>query len=685
MQYFVSPKGLDTNPGTQAQPFLTIQAAANVAKAGDTVTIRAGLYRETVKPLNDGVTFSPMSGESVTITGTDPLNGWTQIPGSQVYVSPMGSSLGVGADQVFVNGQMWPEARWPKAGSDLSRPIKASIGSIVSVSQTQVVFKDPSITQPDGTWNGATMHIIPGEGWVCTYGTVVSQVGNQLTVNWQCPDTGAFAQTFEWPRAGNKYFLYNTAAAFTQAGEWDVDPAAKVLRLWMSAGQSPAGVEVKRRKYGFDLSGRKSTTIAGLHFFACTIQTDDNSANDQFMGITASYLSHYTYYSGWEAQNDSGIVLRGNGNSLSSSDLKFSAGDGVTAFGSNISVTNNRISDVNYCAADGAGIRFEWGSSMNAGYNLITNAGRDGIKFSACTKSHINYNRIVSTMLQTTDGGGLYAYGTDSQGTEVDHNIVSDTHGGGFGGAGVYLDNKSNGYYVHHNLSFDCDHGAKNNSPNTNTLWDKNTFIGTKRAVDADTTVGFTGTVYSNNVYQGPGGAALGNEAQKVNNYGPDPNMFIAAPKGVGAFADGQFSAGPVTMLPQCTPAGSPINALTYAGVFGSIKPVGGGQVPDSIGYCNANTWAKYAAVDFTAGCSKWVGQVGLNNAYAGGAMELHLDAPDGPLIGTFHPTGTGPNWTDWYTYQQQSCPVSGVLGVRDLYLVFKNDGTCNIKSFYFA
>jgi len=42
--YYVSPTGSDSNPGTQTQPWLTIQHAANVATAGTTVYVLPGTY-----------------------------------------------------------------------------------------------------------------------------------------------------------------------------------------------------------------------------------------------------------------------------------------------------------------------------------------------------------------------------------------------------------------------------------------------------------------------------------------------------------------------------------------------------------------------------------------------------------------------------------------------------------------
>ena len=89
--YYVSPSGSDSAPGTLAQPFQTIQKAASVMVAGDTAFIRAGTYRETVTPAHSGtqnapITFMPYNGESVTVSGADVIpaspstNGVTIVP-----------------------------------------------------------------------------------------------------------------------------------------------------------------------------------------------------------------------------------------------------------------------------------------------------------------------------------------------------------------------------------------------------------------------------------------------------------------------------------------------------------------------------------------------------------------------------------------------------------------------------
>lgn len=50
--YYVSPSGLDTNPGTQTSPWKTIQKAANSVIAGDTVNVADGIQETTRVTIN---------------------------------------------------------------------------------------------------------------------------------------------------------------------------------------------------------------------------------------------------------------------------------------------------------------------------------------------------------------------------------------------------------------------------------------------------------------------------------------------------------------------------------------------------------------------------------------------------------------------------------------------------------
>ncbi|MBW2990821.1 right-handed parallel beta-helix repeat-containing protein [Candidatus Woesearchaeota archaeon] len=71
--YYVSKSSCsDSGPGTQSEPWCTIQKAANTLQAGDTVLIKAGAYYEQVTPVNSGtennyITYSAYQNDIVSI------------------------------------------------------------------------------------------------------------------------------------------------------------------------------------------------------------------------------------------------------------------------------------------------------------------------------------------------------------------------------------------------------------------------------------------------------------------------------------------------------------------------------------------------------------------------------------------------------------------------------------------
>ena len=78
-EYFVSPKGKDTNPGTKSSPFATVSKAAKTVKPGDIVTVRSGVYHEVVAISAKGTAAKPIvfrgaPGEKAVITGGYQVN-----------------------------------------------------------------------------------------------------------------------------------------------------------------------------------------------------------------------------------------------------------------------------------------------------------------------------------------------------------------------------------------------------------------------------------------------------------------------------------------------------------------------------------------------------------------------------------------------------------------------------------
>lgn len=88
MEYHVAKTGSDQGKGTIKDPFLTINKAASVAMAGDTIIVHEGVYREWVKPKYKGlsdkrrITYKAAEGEKVVIKGSERIQSWHHVEGN---------------------------------------------------------------------------------------------------------------------------------------------------------------------------------------------------------------------------------------------------------------------------------------------------------------------------------------------------------------------------------------------------------------------------------------------------------------------------------------------------------------------------------------------------------------------------------------------------------------------------
>jgi hypothetical protein len=98
--FHVSTTGSDSADGSPDQPLRTINRAAALAQAGDTVVVHEGVYREWVRPARGGlsdqrrITYQAADGEHVVLKGSEQVTGWEPVEGTVWKVSVPDSLFG---------------------------------------------------------------------------------------------------------------------------------------------------------------------------------------------------------------------------------------------------------------------------------------------------------------------------------------------------------------------------------------------------------------------------------------------------------------------------------------------------------------------------------------------------------------------------------------------------------------
>ncbi|MGB3544135.1 endo-1,4-beta-xylanase, partial [Rubrivirga sp.] len=100
-----------------------------------------------------------------------------------------------------------------------------------------------------------------------------------------------------------------------------------------------------------------------------------------------------------------------------------------------------------------------------------------------------------------------------------------------------------------------------------------------------------------------------------------------------------------------------------------------------AFGYFDAGDWVRYDDVDFGVGAASVTLDLALPASFAGKRIELRLDSPSGPLVGTHTTVGTG----GWNAFATQSTLIDGASAVHDLYLVgASGTAIANVDGFVF-
>jgi len=478
--YVVSPNGSDSNNGDSEAPFKTINHAARIMQAGDRCIVKAGDYFETVNPAASGTESQPViyqaaAGERVVIWGTEPLTEWRD-EGGGIWSAPMNWTL-LKNNQIFMEGKMAHEARWPNRSSDDLLDPQGAL--ITGGSDTSIICDKIPEAWTDDCVNGAIIWCMAGKAWTSWTTPVTGYEAGTKTIQFEIKQHSSVLKHMN-PGSNRKshFYISGIRIALDAPGEWFYDEKAQRIFIIPPTGKSPDEISItaKKRMNAFELNSRDFITIEGFEMTGATLSLQ-NSNHCLIKNIKASYVSHTrggnTSYSLGET---TGVYINGNHNLLRNSEISWSAGDGVMLSGKRNALINSDIHHTDYLGAYGCTVKTS-GSEHLISYCSIHDTGRDCVQAGG-QANIVEHCDIYHMGRMAHDLGGTYNCGSDGGGTEFRYNLVHDNLSEGLP-MGIYLDNFTKNYFIHHNLCWNIKGDSiRLNKPSTWCVVVNNTMLG---------------------------------------------------------------------------------------------------------------------------------------------------------------------------------------------------------------
>ena len=487
--YFVAPNGNDAwsgrlpvpNARGTDGPWRTLKQAGARTAAGDICHLRAGVYRETLRPMLSGwagqpITFRNYQDEIAVLSGAEPLGGW-QSEGGGGFSASMDWDL-EDQNQLLDGEDLLTEARWPNNAGSLLQPTRAR-----ATAGDPGTLTDPNLPGATDDWNGATLWCAGGHKWICWSGRITGFDPESRTLRF---DSKQAAGNWYTPRAGSEYVVIGARAALDAEGEWYYDRERRRVHLIPAGGQAPADgrISAKRRLHAIDLSGREHIHIRGLHFRAAGILTDADSKALVLDRLDGRYVAH-SYVR--DVSQQSGVLLRGERHVLRNSELSGSSGSILRVQGTGHRVVNNYLHTGNYGALWSGAVALA-GRRHVVSHNTIRHSGRDLVSVHGLMESLIEHNDLSHAGWLTHDLGMIYGHNTDFMNTVIRYNQVHHNQAQGLA-MGIYFDHLSHNLLVHHNAIWNVSGDAlRINNPSyfhgvaQNTCFQSNT-AGNARAI----------------------------------------------------------------------------------------------------------------------------------------------------------------------------------------------------------
>jgi len=501
---YVATDGSDSNDGSENSPFRTFSKAVSEMSSGDACIIRGGIYEEALIVNNSGsagnyLTFKPADGETVQIRATKGINNW-QIHSGNTYKATVNMSIESRFRVVYHNSEYMDLARWPN-NTDNNRwtidctPVNGGDGTH---------FLANGI--PNIDWTGGLVYYLGAHSGASWTRTITNSTTSRIDhtgvniANWPfTPHNPTVWRNNPGNNRGQLY-LFNKLEALDFSREWYYDSTSNTLYFQPADGNLPVdgAVEYATNKFSAELFG-DYIKVEGIEFFGGSVKIHNNADNNIIENCKVIHGSegHDSLTNTGASVGEASIEVLGENTVIKDCMVNHSTVNGIMinnwSGAHNSTIEGNTISNIDYNGIHATPIR-STANNVSILKNTITNAGRDGM-YVAGLNCEVAYNDVSNAEKINSDSGVFYTVGNASlKNTEIHHNWFHDStaplysHATGDPGkaAGIYLDNNSKGYTVHHNVIWNVSWSAYQvNWNNTNLDFFHNTIWNAERAMDS--------------------------------------------------------------------------------------------------------------------------------------------------------------------------------------------------------
>ncbi len=483
--YYVAKDGNDTNDGSENAPFLTISKAASLMVAGDACFIKEGVYREILRPANGGTAAAPIifrafGEDKVTISATEPITNWTAVEGS-VFKANIDMDLGR-QTMLYFDGEAMDYARWPNNLD--GDPYTIDAMTVASGTASTVVADDlpQGINLTDGFIWYLGAH--SGASWTqpisSTNGKTINHTANDIS-RW--PFNPHNPTIFRNNNRG-RFYVFGDRDLLDFPKEWYFDDNSNELFFIAPGEVHPGGrAEYAARTHTINIE-KPWVLIENIGTLGGIIEINGDNTTIRNCEIRQGFQALDEMGNSDAQVSEGSVWVRASNVLIEDNLIEGGSLNGISVQGwggvSDVSIIGNEILEFNTVGNHSSPIRCRAPRSVLLS-NTIIGGGRDGI-FIPSDNSEVAWNDVSDVMRINNDGGLFYVVGNDDdKNTSIHHNWFHDSFGPDYADgrcAGIYLDNDSKGYDVHHNVVWNISWSAVqmnwdawNNDIFNNTFW----------------------------------------------------------------------------------------------------------------------------------------------------------------------------------------------------------------------